>query len=252
MLPEHLRLSRCMPLDHVCARRVVRRVVQVDTGFEEDLREIMSFFKGQRQTAMFSATMPDKIRAFAASALVAPVTVNVSRAGAANLDVTQVRAASGHPRGRRLQRPDARLHSLCMPLSTLGTHADAPRMQVARVFPPALATRRPSTRKQCKVATRKEPHLQTKHHLQTSTTFKQWAARAGGGVREGRGQACACGRVPAEDGAARAHLCGAHARRRHGARVPPHQGRQRRRDPRCAARVRACAAAVPSACGAWV
>ena len=64
---------------------------QVDTGFEEDLREIMSFFKGQRQTAMFSATMPDKIRAFAASALVNPVTVNVSRAGAANLDVTQVR-----------------------------------------------------------------------------------------------------------------------------------------------------------------
>jgi hypothetical protein len=65
--------------------------VQVDTGFEEDLREIISFFRGQRQTVMFSATMPDKIRAFAASALVKPVTVNVSRAGAANLSVLQVR-----------------------------------------------------------------------------------------------------------------------------------------------------------------
>lgn len=61
----------------------------VDSGFEEDLREILSFFRGQRQTLMFSATMPDKIRAFAESALVNPITVNVSRAGAANLDVLQ-------------------------------------------------------------------------------------------------------------------------------------------------------------------
>ena len=49
----------------------------------------MSYFKGQRQTLMFSATMPQKIRAFAESALVDPVTVNVGRAGAANLDVIQ-------------------------------------------------------------------------------------------------------------------------------------------------------------------
>jgi hypothetical protein len=69
------------------------RRAQVDTGFEEDLREIMSYFRARRQTVMFSATMPDKIRAFAASALVEPVTVNVSRAGAANLDVLQARAA---------------------------------------------------------------------------------------------------------------------------------------------------------------
>lgn len=67
------------------------RETQVDTGFEEDLREIMSYFKGRRQTVMFSATMPEKIRAFAASALVDAVTVNVSRAGAANLDVLQAR-----------------------------------------------------------------------------------------------------------------------------------------------------------------
>lgn len=70
--------------------------VQVDTGFEDDLREIISYFKGERQTVMFSATMPDKIRAFAASALVNPITVNVSRAGAANLDVTQVHACIRH------------------------------------------------------------------------------------------------------------------------------------------------------------
>ena len=58
----------------------------------------MSYFKGQRQTLMFSATMPQKIRAFAESALVDPVTVNVGRAGAANLDVIQeVRLATSQP-----------------------------------------------------------------------------------------------------------------------------------------------------------
>lgn len=51
--------------------------------------QILSYFKGQRQTLMFSATMPAKIKAFAESALVDPITVNVGRAGAANLDVIQ-------------------------------------------------------------------------------------------------------------------------------------------------------------------
>jgi ATP-dependent RNA helicase DDX41 len=43
----------------------------------------------QRQTVIFSATMPKKIQDFARATLVAPVTVNVGRAGAANLDVIQ-------------------------------------------------------------------------------------------------------------------------------------------------------------------
>ena len=58
-------------------------------GFEEDLREILSYFKTQRQTLLFSATMPEKIKTFATTALVDPVVVNVGRAGAANLDVIQ-------------------------------------------------------------------------------------------------------------------------------------------------------------------
>ncbi|KAJ3328798.1 hypothetical protein HDU76_009271 [Blyttiomyces sp. JEL0837] len=61
----------------------------IDMGFEEDVRNIMSFFKHQRQTLLFSATMPKKIQNFALSALVKPVTVNVGRAGAASLDVIQ-------------------------------------------------------------------------------------------------------------------------------------------------------------------
>merc|ERR1740138_1120776 len=61
----------------------------MDMGFEEDLRNIMDFFSNQRQTLLFSATMPNKIQSFAKSALVRPVIVNVGRAGAANLDVIQ-------------------------------------------------------------------------------------------------------------------------------------------------------------------
>ncbi|XP_067913914.1 probable ATP-dependent RNA helicase DDX41 [Heterodontus francisci] len=61
----------------------------IDMGFEEDIRTIFSYFKGQRQTLLFSATMPKKIQNFAKSALVKPITINVGRAGAASLDVVQ-------------------------------------------------------------------------------------------------------------------------------------------------------------------
>lgn len=61
----------------------------IDMGFEEDVRNILSFFKAQRQTLLFSATMPKKIQNFAKSALVRPCIINVGRAGAANMDVEQ-------------------------------------------------------------------------------------------------------------------------------------------------------------------
>jgi len=61
----------------------------IDMGFEDDVRTIFSYFKGQRQTLLFSATMPKKIQNFARSALVQPVTVNVGRAGAASLNIVQ-------------------------------------------------------------------------------------------------------------------------------------------------------------------
>ncbi|KAG8927678.1 DEAD-box ATP-dependent RNA helicase 35 [Tulasnella sp. 419] len=62
----------------------------IDMGFEDDVRNIMSYFKYQRQTLLFSATMPRKIQDFAQQSLIKPVLVNVGRAGAANLDVLQV------------------------------------------------------------------------------------------------------------------------------------------------------------------
>ncbi|ERL84963.1 ATP-dependent RNA helicase abstrakt [Dendroctonus ponderosae] len=61
----------------------------IDLGFEEDVRTIFSYFNGQRQTLLFSATMPKKIQNFARSALVKPITINVGRAGAASMNVTQ-------------------------------------------------------------------------------------------------------------------------------------------------------------------
>jgi ATP-dependent RNA helicase DDX41 len=61
----------------------------IDMGFEDDIRQIMDFFSAQRQTLLFSATMPRTIQLFARSALVDPIVVNVGRAGAASLDVVQ-------------------------------------------------------------------------------------------------------------------------------------------------------------------
>eukprot|EP00386_Alphamonas_edax_P006415 GDKI01020784.1.p1 GENE.GDKI01020784.1~~GDKI01020784.1.p1 ORF type:complete len:639 (+),score=179.31 GDKI01020784.1:89-2005(+) len=61
----------------------------IDLGFEEEVRNVLDSFSHQRQTLLFSATMPKKIQEFAKSALVDPVIVNVGRAGAANLDVVQ-------------------------------------------------------------------------------------------------------------------------------------------------------------------
>jgi ATP-dependent RNA helicase DDX41 len=61
----------------------------IDMGFEEDIRTIMDYFVAPRQTVLFSATMPKTIQAFAKSALVNPIEVNVGRAGAASLNILQ-------------------------------------------------------------------------------------------------------------------------------------------------------------------
>ncbi|UZJ56045.1 hypothetical protein CBS101457_005365 [Exobasidium rhododendri] len=61
----------------------------IDMGFEDDVRNIMSYFKQQRQTLLFSATMPKKIQDFAEGSLIQPVVINVGRAGAANMNIIQ-------------------------------------------------------------------------------------------------------------------------------------------------------------------
>jgi len=61
----------------------------LDLGFDEEVSSIISKFHKQRQTVLFSATMPQKFQDFAKNTLVKPLLVNVGRAGAANLDVIQ-------------------------------------------------------------------------------------------------------------------------------------------------------------------
>lgn len=61
----------------------------LDMGFDEDIQNVFNHFRAQRQTLLFSATMPQKFQEFAKEALVRPIVVNVGRAGAANLDVIQ-------------------------------------------------------------------------------------------------------------------------------------------------------------------
>lgn len=50
-------------------------------GFEEEVRNVLDSFSHQKQTLLFSATMPRKIQEFAKSALIDPLVVNVGRAG---------------------------------------------------------------------------------------------------------------------------------------------------------------------------
>lgn len=80
---KRLHLDLC---NYLCLDEADR---MMDMGFEEDIRNIISYFTQQRQTLLFSATMPKKILEFAEQSLIKPVVVNVGRAGAANLDVIQ-------------------------------------------------------------------------------------------------------------------------------------------------------------------
>ena len=61
----------------------------LDMGFDEEVHSIINNFKRQRQTVLFSATMPQKFQDFAKATLLRPLLINVGRAGAANLDVIQ-------------------------------------------------------------------------------------------------------------------------------------------------------------------
>ena len=61
----------------------------LDMGFDTEIQNVFNHFRSQRQTLLFSATMPQKFQDFAKEALGRPIIVNVGRAGAANLDVIQ-------------------------------------------------------------------------------------------------------------------------------------------------------------------
>ena len=60
-----------------------------DMGFEPQIRSLLGQIRRDRQTLLFSATMPRQIERLAADALTSPVRISVGVTGTANEDVTQ-------------------------------------------------------------------------------------------------------------------------------------------------------------------
>jgi hypothetical protein len=60
-----------------------------DMGFEPQVRSLLGQARPDRQTLLFSATMPRKVERLAADALAAPLRVCAGEAGAANADILQ-------------------------------------------------------------------------------------------------------------------------------------------------------------------
>lgn len=61
----------------------------LDMGFLEDIREIFEFLPKERQTLLFSATMPPPIRKLSESILKDPVFITVTQSDATNVDIEQ-------------------------------------------------------------------------------------------------------------------------------------------------------------------
>ncbi|GMH40606.1 hypothetical protein BSKO_08510 [Bryopsis sp. KO-2023] len=60
-----------------------------DMGFEPQIRSIMGQIRPDRQTMLFSATMPHRVERLARDALTSPVRITVGAIGAANEDIRQ-------------------------------------------------------------------------------------------------------------------------------------------------------------------
>lgn len=62
----------------------------LDMGFLEDIQSIFSFFKKDRQTLFFSATMPKPIQNLANKLLKDPITVNVVQGATSHTDISEI------------------------------------------------------------------------------------------------------------------------------------------------------------------
>ncbi|MDD5463052.1 MAG: DEAD/DEAH box helicase [Methylococcales bacterium] len=87
-------------IDHLQQRNINLSTVEIlvldeadrmlDMGFMPDVQRIMSLIPKQRQSLLFSATVPDTIKALAASALNNPVAVEVARQNATADNVSEL------------------------------------------------------------------------------------------------------------------------------------------------------------------
>lgn len=65
-----------------------------DLGFEPQIRSIVGQIRPDRQTLLFSATMPKRVERLAREILTDPIRVTVGEVGSANEDITQVSGSS--------------------------------------------------------------------------------------------------------------------------------------------------------------
>ncbi len=72
-----------------------------DFGFEPQIRSLLGQTRPDRQTLLFSATMPRKVERLAADALTSPVRITVGITGTANEDVKQIIEICGDDDGKQ-------------------------------------------------------------------------------------------------------------------------------------------------------
>ena len=108
-------ISRHSLVLHSCRYIVLDEADEMlDLGFLEDVEKILSLAPGSRQTALFSATMPNEIRRLAERHLYDPVTVQV-KAATLTIDTVEQFYVETKPQERSGQADDAEvpMHGPC-------------------------------------------------------------------------------------------------------------------------------------------
>lgn len=90
------------------------------------VRSIIGQIRPDRQTMLFSATMPNKVEKLVRDALTSPVRVTVGELGAANEDIKQVAQPPIYWKGFRPKCFQNQNSVIAMPGSVLGSSALCP------------------------------------------------------------------------------------------------------------------------------
>ncbi|WIA29633.1 hypothetical protein OEZ86_012120 [Tetradesmus obliquus] len=83
-----IRMKACTP-QHITYLVLDEADRMFDMGFEQQVRSLLGAVRPDRQTLLFSATLPRRIESLVGEALSNPVRISVGQLGAANQDVTQ-------------------------------------------------------------------------------------------------------------------------------------------------------------------
>ncbi len=81
--------EKCIDLSHSCFLILDEADRMLDMGFIHDVKQIAKLLHQERQTALFSATMPKEIIALAKSLLNDPVKIEVAPQGTTAVEITQ-------------------------------------------------------------------------------------------------------------------------------------------------------------------